>query len=93
MDSDGNDGTKTAVRKWTEVVKWAAGIKYFVSKVPMNPNQMEHQRQEVHELVAALCGKHDPTDDLGWRKAILAGEILVEIGAHKWDEDQAPHSS
>lgn len=57
-------------RHWWEVVKWAAGWLMHV-----NPSKRLHS--SVKDLVQVLSGGQRPGEAAGWRKVILAGEIVV----------------
>lgn len=56
---------------WREVLKHACWLR-MKKKPTTGP-------EEVRELIGRLAGESQPTTDLGWRKAILAGEIALEF--------------
>lgn len=62
---------------WREVILLAVG--YLV----------HHQRDQLKplELVRTLCPRKQPTDDEGWRKVWLAGEVLLEIGINRFSDE------
>jgi formylglycine-generating enzyme required for sulfatase activity len=60
---------------WREVIKWSAGRAAHVIDRP----------QDARDVIFALCPADAPvpTANLEWRKAILAGEVVLEMGSNK----------
>ncbi len=65
---------------WREVVYLAAGF--------LVHNVREYEKPVL--LAAALCPEAVATDDAGWRKAVLAGDILIEVGLHRLGDTGKP---
>ena len=59
--------------KWREVLLLAAGKSVYVDGDPNKPLT----------LVAELCPGRERDDPVAWRKAWLAGDVLLEIGLHR----------
>jgi formylglycine-generating enzyme required for sulfatase activity len=65
--------------RWREAVLLGVGKEKYVDNQP---------QYRIEALVKQLLrdAQHKPDDPIAWRKTLLAGEILVEINAAKWQD-------
>ena len=69
------------VDAWREVIKYAASRKLL----------QDHPRPtDVRNLLEVLAAGENPTSDLDWRKAVLAGEVIQDVGAKPLELDEPP---